>query len=191
MLSTNFVTAQLVECYKLATKSRDLSSQNGAGLFSREGEFLGQGYNDFPCGVEWTEERASTRPIKYEYTEHAERNAVFDAAIGCQHGDTYTRDPLHNCVMVCPWAACADCARAIIQIGVKHLYVHKQRMDLTNQGAHAAQWADKVDRALGMMLEAGVEIHYHDGWLAGAPDIRADGKLWSPAGASTPSEVIT
>lgn len=183
MLGTNFVYAQLIECYRLAQNSRDLSSQNGARLFDRGGNFLGQGWNDFPVGVQWTEERATTRPIKYEYTEHAERNAIFDAALNLQQKWAAVCNPFHESQMVCPWAACADCARAIIIFDVKHLYVHKQRMELTSQGAHAVEWNDKVDRALNMMLEAGVEIHYHYGWLKGAPSVLADNKLWSPAGA--------
>lgn len=189
MLGTNFVYAQLIECYKLAQNSRDLSSQNGAMLFGRDGNIIGEGWNDFPEGIEWTEERATTRPIKYEYTEHAERNAIFDAARFLAGNDEYGYHGLQECQMVCPWAACADCARAIILIGVKHLYVHKQRMDLTNQGAHATQWAAKVIRALGMLQEAGVQIHYHDGWLEGAPSVLVDYKLWSPAGAEATSQV--
>jgi dCMP deaminase len=191
MLGKNFVYAQLINCYKLAINSRDLSSQNGAMLFDREGNLLGEGYNDFPKGVEWTEDRATTRPIKYEYTEHAERNAIFDAALFLAGNDECGYPGFRDCQMVCPWAACADCARAIIQIGVKDLYVHKKRMDLTSQGAHATEWNDKVNRALGMMREAGVNIHYADIWLEGAPLIRADTKLWSPAGVQTTSEVTT
>lgn len=190
MLGTNFVHATLIECYKLAQNSRDLSSQNGAMLFDREGNFMGRGWNDFPAKVQWTEERATTSPIKYEYTEHAERNAIFDACLSLANGSyPFVDEPFNGCQMVCPWAACADCARPIVIFGVEHLYVHKQRMDLTSQGAHAAEWNDKVQRALNMMLEAGVEIHYHDGWLEGAPSVRADTKLWSPAGVQTPAEV--
>lgn len=196
MLGTNFVYANLIECYKLAQNSRDLSSQNGARLFTSNGELLGEGWNDFPAGVLWTEERATTRPIKYEYTEHAERNAIFDAAKKLTLDSIYDlpdynaqRSPFLDSQMICPWAACADCARSIITMGVKHLYVHKQRMELTSQGAHATEWNDKVNRALDMMLEAGVSIHYHDGWLAGAPNIRVDGKLWSPAGVEAASQV--
>jgi deoxycytidylate deaminase len=77
--------------------------------------------------------------------------------------------------MVCPWAACCDCARSIICAGIKTLVVHKERMDMTPE-----HWRADVDDALNMLSEAAVEIIHFEGPVRGALPILADGKLWSP-----------
>jgi dCMP deaminase len=50
------------------------------------------------------------RPDKYKWTEHAERNAIYNsAAFGA---------PLVGCTLYCTHPPCTDCARAVIQSGV-------------------------------------------------------------------------
>lgn len=159
----------LAEAYCIARQSRDPSSQNGAVLVSSTGEFISNGNNNFPVGVEFTEERATERPKKYRYFEHAERYALFNAARGGS-------SDIYGSTMYCPWAACCDCARAIICMGVQHLVMHQERMDMTPE-----RWVDDVNEALTMMAEAGVELHYHSGPINNAPRILANGELWDPA----------
>ena len=66
----------LAHAYALALGSSDESNQNGAVLVDADGLIAGLGPNDFPPGVEWTKERATTRPKKYLYYEHAEAWAI-------------------------------------------------------------------------------------------------------------------
>lgn len=158
----------LAKAYELAEASSDRSNQNGAVLLSADGQrIIGMGRNDFPPGVEFTEERATTRPKKYRYYEHAERWAVYNAAL---KGKT-----TEGSIMVCPWAACADCARALICAGVAKLIVHKQRMLMTPD-----RWIDDVTEALEMIKEAGIVIEEFDGPVGG-PRVLVNGELWLPS----------
>lgn len=76
-------------------------------------QILSMGYNGMPRGV--CEEDASRweKPTKYFYVEHAERNCVYNAS---RHGT-----PLKDSIAVVTMFPCADCARALIQSGVKTL----------------------------------------------------------------------
>ena len=162
----------LRNAYCIAAQSRDSSSQNGATLVSN-GEIIGTGSNNFPIGVEFNAERASKRPDKYRFFEHAERNAIYSAArAGLK---------VFESVMFCPWAACCDCARGVINSGVASLVVHQERMDMTPE-----RWQDNVDDALNMMTEAGITIIRHKGPVHGCPDILVDGQLWNPDLTSSP-----
>jgi deoxycytidylate deaminase len=155
----------LAQAYKFALGSSDQSNQNGAVLVDAEG-VIGCGKNDFPKGVKWTEERATTRPKKYRYYEHAEAWAIHEAAC-----DGYAT---RGSTLYCPWAACANCARAIIVARVAKLIVHEQRMAMT-----PPRWLDDTQEAHDMMIEAGVEIEVFSGPIDAEP-ILVNGVLWSP-----------
>lgn len=130
-----------------------------------------------PFGVQINEKRLS-RPTKYTYTEHAERNAIYDAA---KRGNR-----LDNTVMYCPWFACADCGRAIIQSGIKRVIGHQKMFDDTPE-----RWAESIAAAFEMFNEAGVETllvdpvapdlrfnRQPDPW--DLPEIRFNEVLWKP-----------
>ena len=76
--------------------------------------------------------------------------------------------------MVCPWAACSDCARAIIQSGVKKLVTHKQAGDRS-----PPFWKEEIKVAFEMLNEAKVEIVLFDGKVDG-PEVRHSGEVWTP-----------
>lgn len=160
----------LAKAYELAVTSTDRSNQNGAVLLSANGlQIIGMGANNFPNGVAFTEERATTRPLKYHYYEHAEAWAIHDAA---REGKA-----TFGSIMVCPWAACSPCARAMIVAGVAKLYVHKQRMLMTPD-----RWISDVWEALNMIREAGIIVEEFDGPVNGS-SVLVNGELWSPQSA--------
>jgi dCMP deaminase len=76
---------------------------------------LALGYNGFPRGADDDVEARHERPLKYKRTEHAERNAIFNAA---KHGVALYR--MHMASTLFP---CSDCARAIVQAGIRELVV--------------------------------------------------------------------
>lgn len=54
------------------------------------------------------------RPLKYQYVEHAERNAIYNAArVGT---------PTLGCSAFVSLAPCVGCARALVQAGIKEVY---------------------------------------------------------------------
>jgi len=166
-LPDSVISLFLRKAYDLARTSSDSSNQNGAVLINPETHYVrGEGANNFPNGVAFTDQRAEQRPAKYRYYEHAERWAVYDAA---KKGEQ-----VEGCHMICPWAACCDCARSLIVSGVYALYMHQQRMDMTPD-----RWKDDVNEALNMLSEAGVVLRYFDGPIA-AQDVLVNGQHWSP-----------
>lgn len=162
----------LREAYNVASRSRDYSVQNGAiiwrnsGFHGTDGHIVCAESNNFPEGVLELPSRLK-RPDKYAYVEHAERAAIYKAAkVGVV---------LTGCVMVCPWFACADCARAIILSGIRHVVGHKQMMDKTPN-----RWKNSIAIAHTMLTEAGVTYEFFDGVLNTGLKLRFDEELWTP-----------
>ena len=158
--------ALLALAYAKALESPDPSTQNGALLISDAGKILAADCNRFPDGVHDTKERWE-RPLKYKIIEHAERNACYAAGKAGIKTD--------ELVMVCCWATCTDCARAIIQCGVKRLVTHKQAYDRSPES-----WKTDIDLALQMLREAGVEFVMYDGIIGVVSAVRHSGQLWHP-----------
>jgi dCMP deaminase len=137
---TNFQDA----LWRVARASKDTGAKVGA-LIVRNGTLVVGACNEPPIGVVETEERR-TRPAKYLFTEHAERNAVLLAA---RYGHK-----TQGCVMYQTWFPCADCARAIIQSGIVRIVC--QVPDLSN-----SRWGDSFAASLAMLTEAEISIHYY------------------------------
>ena len=68
----------LAEQVKL--KSKDQSTQIGAVIVGEDNEVLSTGYNSFPRGMDDSKQERQERPEKYFWFEHAERNAIYNAA---------------------------------------------------------------------------------------------------------------
>lgn len=155
----------LGQAYKEALESPDPSTQNGAIFVSRKFETVGA-CNTYPTGVKVTPERME-RPLKYSYIEHAERNAIYSAArLGLNtNGGT----------LICPWFACHDCGRAIIQSGIKRVVGHAKMFDATPE-----HWKDSITIAFTMFEEAGIITELYKGPIETDTPIRFNGELWSP-----------
>ena len=91
-----------------AQDSDDPSTQTGAAIADDEGNIITVGANRMPYGVKPNKSRMEA-PEKYLVREHAERQAIYNAA-------KYGHSLLHS-VMVTIWAPCADCARGTINAG--------------------------------------------------------------------------
>lgn len=159
-------TPYLIQAYDVAQESPDPSTQIGALILSWDGVLLGSGCNTFPEGLEVTPEMLQ-RPLKYTYIEHAERNAIFDAASLSSPG-------LAGATMVCPWASCAECARAIVQSGIVRLVRHADA-----QARSPERWVESLKIADHIMTSGGVEIIEISGKL-GAKSIMHCEERWHP-----------
>ena len=96
-----------------AKRSKDPSTQVGACIVSQDNIIISTGYNGMPKGCSdddfpWEREGADT---KYPYVVHAELNAILNA-----NG----RD-LRNSRVYVALFPCNECAKAIIQSGVKEV----------------------------------------------------------------------
>lgn len=134
-------------CNHIATWSKDTSTKVGAVITNRRNKILSVGYNGLPIGVNDEVEERHTRPVKYNYYEHAERNAIYSAA---EEGIS-----LKGGTMYCNYFPCADCARAIIQSGIKEvIYQH----DAPESAKDSDSWNTTKQASLEMLRESKVLI---------------------------------
>lgn len=94
----------------VSMKSKDQSTRTGAVIVGPDHEIRSTCFNGLPRGMDDSNPEHQERPMKYKFFEHAERNAVFNAA---RFGAS-----LLGCTIYCYWPPCTDCARAIIQAGI-------------------------------------------------------------------------
>lgn len=135
-------------------KSKDTSTKVGAVIVGPNKEVRSLGFNGMPRGVNDDVEIRHQRPTKYYYFEHAERNAIYNAARNGIVTD--------NCELyLYPMVPCTDCARAIIQSGIKVVKVY-----VTKESPNYAE-TNKI--ANEMLVEAGVKLliynHSDYNWL--------------------------
>ena len=64
----------------VATWSKDRSTKVGCVIVGQYNEIKAVGYNGFVRGSDDSVDARHERPAKYDWTEHAERNAIYQAA---------------------------------------------------------------------------------------------------------------
>lgn len=128
----------------VAQLSKDRSTRVGAVAIGHSGDIRAMGYNGFPRGADDDVEARHQRPEKYHWTEHAERNLIYNAArVGV---------PLEGCTLVVSGLfPCMDCARAIVQAGFRELVAPPHDTD--------PRWVDSARRASELFAECGVVVH--------------------------------
>src|SRR5690554_3205477 len=97
----------------VAQWSKDKSRKVGCVFVNEKQAVLSMGYNGFPRGVNDDVKERYERPAKYMWTEHSERNAIYNAA--------YEDVSLRNSTAYVTFFPCTDCARSMIQCGVKRV----------------------------------------------------------------------
>lgn len=96
-------------------RSKDPNSQVGACIVSQDNKILSMGYNGFPIGcsdedISW-EREGKFIDTKYPYVCHAELNAILN----------YTGISLRGSKVYVTLFPCNECAKAIIQSGIKEI----------------------------------------------------------------------
>ena len=125
-----------------AMRSKDPNTQVGACIVNREHRIVGVGYNGFPTGcsdddLPWDRE-GDWIETKYPYVCHAELNAILNS-IG---GD------LRGCTLYVALFPCNECAKAIIQAGIRTIvYLSDKYAD-----------TDGTKASRRMHAQAGVEL---------------------------------
>lgn len=101
--------------YLSAMRSKDPNTQVGACIVGEDNRILSMGYNGFPNGCSdddfpWGKQ-GDAIDIKYLYTTHSELNAILN----------YRGGSLEGAKMYVTLFPCNECAKAIIQSGIKCL----------------------------------------------------------------------
>lgn len=105
----------------VASWSKDPKTQVGAVVVNEHKQVIGLGFNGFPRGVFDADERYQGRQTKYMFVAHAERNALDNAF-------TDTR----NCTLYTTLYPCNECAKGIIQKGIRKVVSPEPDYDKPN-----------------------------------------------------------
>jgi dCMP deaminase len=133
-------------CTAVADRSKDPNTQVGCVIAGPAHEIRSTGYNSLPRGIRDDVPERLERPTKYLWMEHAERNAIYNAA--------RCGTPLEGCTIYIVLMPCMDCARAIVQAGIKEVVVSRERMS-----QYSSEYYDEHFRRVEMLFqEAGVRV---------------------------------
>jgi len=153
----------------ISQKSKDRTTKVGSIIVGEHNNILSTGFNGFPRGVtedirevmgsyvrqsliesaEKEIEKRHARPDKYMWTEHAERNAIYNAA---RHGVA-----LDGAKIYVDWIPCARCARAIIQSGIVEVIIDA-RDEEAKETYWNERWEDDMAISQTMFNESGIRI---------------------------------
>lgn len=129
--------------YLAAMRSKDESTHCGAVIVDEMNNVVATGYNSFVRGINDHVPERQLRPEKYLWFEHGERNAIYSAAMNGH--------ALKGCKIYVTGIPCADCARAIIQSGIKEVVVRVR-------DKFGCEWNDSMRVSCTMFEEAGVKL---------------------------------
>ncbi len=124
-----------------ALRSKDPATQVGACIVNAKKRIVGIGYNGFPVGIDdetypW-ESEGEFLNTKYPYVVHAEPNAILNSTV-----------PLDDTTLYVTLFPCHECAKLIIQSGVKTIvYVENKYQE-----------AESVQASMRMLKDAGVKL---------------------------------
>lgn len=131
--------------------SKDRSTKIAVFIIDENYTIRSIGYNGFVRGVNDYVDARHERPEKYYWAEHAERNSIYNAVRS--HAD------IRDCwmLMTCD-IPCADCARAIIQSGLKGIILRENHSVVS--AASKSMWDEHAIRAKQMFEETGLKVIY-------------------------------
>ncbi len=107
-------------------RSKDPNSQVGSCIVSADNKILSMGYNGFPKGCSddefpWSRQNDDPLKMKYIYVTHSELNAILNYRGGSLEGSKIY-------VSLFP---CNECAKAIIQAGIRKVIYADDKYDGT------------------------------------------------------------
>lgn len=137
----SYMTKGMERAIFASKSSHDPDTQTGCAVYDRSGVFITAGANRIPFPITITEERR-TRPKKYNWIEHAERTAIFG------HGSI---TDFFTATMFLNWFPCADCARALVGVGISKL-VYKIKADRLSDPKYGFEDAKAILQAGGVIL---------------------------------------
>lgn len=131
--------------YFVAMRSIDQRTHVGAVVVGKDNTLLAIGYNGFCRGMDDRNLKRQESPEKYHYFEHAERNCIYSAAKNgiCLEGATIYTNGI----------PCTDCARGIVQAGIKKVVTDKHWENKQRQ-----KWLESAMRSRQILNETNVEL---------------------------------
>lgn len=111
-------------CLLSAQRSKDPNTQVGSCIVDNNNHIVSIGYNGFPNGcsddiLPWSNNKSNPIENKYCYVVHAEINAILNK----------NKDNLNDCTLYVTLFPCYECAKIIIQTGIKNIIYLKYKED--------------------------------------------------------------
>jgi dCMP deaminase len=131
----------LAQAIAVARKSPNRPRKVGAVIVLADNNTRIEACNDFPQGVRDLEDRHGEERLIW--MEHAERNAIFAAV---KNGLS-----TNGATILSTYFPCADCARAIVQAGIRRLFTLPADFD-------DPVWGSAFLRSQVILSEGGVEV---------------------------------
>lgn len=140
-----------------AKRSKDPSTQVGACIVNKDKKIVGVGYNGFPKGCSddnfpWDRE-GEFLETKYPFVMHAEQNAILNSI-----------KKLSDCTIYVGLFPCHECAKSIIQSGIKEVVFLSDKYDGTDSNKASKMMFDSsgvVYRKLNLS-EIKIEISFKE-----------------------------
>lgn len=102
----------------VAEWSKDPSTKVGCVIVDQQNRVVSLGFNGFPRGIKDLPARYQNKETKYLFVAHAERNALDNAPLSVE-----------GCTLYSPLLPCNECAKSIIQKGIKKVVSYKPTED--------------------------------------------------------------
>jgi len=148
-------------CFHVRKRSIDKSSKCGCVVVDDSGSILSTGYNNPVRGFP-DHKAPQERPLKYSVFEHAERNAIYNAA---RKGI-----PLEGSTFYVTGLPCAaNCLRGIIQVGAKEIVYGPYSAKMTDDNIKG-EIDDYLLKMEGQSLKL-TKFQYMDGLLKMNPEL--------------------
>lgn len=134
-------------------RSKDPSTQVGACIVSSDNKILSMGYNGFPCGCSddafpW-ERDGEELDTKYPFVTHSELNAILN----------YRGGSLEGTKLYVSLFPCNECAKAIIQAGIKTVVYDSDKYLGTSSNRASKRMFDAAGVAYYPYEKTGRQIH--------------------------------
>ncbi|ABT15194.1 hypothetical protein NY2A_B795R [Paramecium bursaria Chlorella virus NY2A] len=130
-------------CYHAQLFSKDPKMKVATMIIDNNNNIASVGYNGMPRGFEETTARWE-KPNKYNYVVHAEANAIVTAA---RNGFR-----LDGCSIITTLFPCNECAKLIIQAGIRKV--------ITSKPIESSTWGESFKYSKEMFDECGIEVEY-------------------------------
>lgn len=149
-------------------RSLDPSTQVGCAIVTQNNIPISYGYNGPPRGIELTTEQWNNRAEKYMWVEHGERNAIFNAL--------NTTTNVKGSKMYSTAPSCPECARAIVQSGIKDLFVLNSTFNIWMT---STDWQERLKVSMKIFEKGGVNFQTLDTPIRGEFKFRISGKIYT------------
>ena len=133
-------------------RSKDPNTVVGACIVNKKNRIVGIGYNGMPYGCEddvfpWGNDRSDLLNCKYPYVVHAEPNAILNATC-----------PLDDCTLYVTLFPCNECAKLIIQSGIKEIVYMSDKYDGTLENLASKRMLNAAKVKYRQMKSINVEL---------------------------------